>query len=105
MKTIELKGFVHCKPAEDWDFGPLTMGGLRYDFSQWENNKSIGYALVSPYTITLDIPDSYNPNGQFIEALEAEKKKAMADFQNRVTEIDRQISKYQAIEFSGESNA
>lgn len=98
MKTIELKGFVHCKPAADWDNGPFVIDGLKYDFWQWEDLKNSGLALVAPYTITLEVPDNFNPNGQFVAALEAEKKKVMAEFQNRITEIDRQISQFLAIE-------
>ena len=96
MKTITLKGFVHCKPADRYDCDDHVRDGLKYSF--WEYEKlGGGNALVAPYTIKLEIPDNYNPNTQFIEALEAEKKKTMADFQNRVTEIDRQISQLTAI--------
>lgn len=96
MKTIELKGFVHCKPVE-YGYNQI-IGNLEYGFFQCDDAKSVGYALVAPYTLTLEIPDSCNPNGQFIEALEAEKKKVMAAFQNRITEIDRQISQFLAID-------
>lgn len=96
MKTITLEGFVHCKPAEHYEIGH-TVDGMTYKFFQWEDMKSAGYALVAPHTLTIEVPDKFNPNGQFIEALEAQKKKVMADFQKRVTEIDRQISQFQAI--------
>ena len=99
MKTIELKGFVHCKPADKYDEPDHVRDGLKYTFWDYEKLGG-GLALVAPYTITLEIPDNFNPNGQFIEALEAEKKKVMAEFQNRITEIDRQISQFLAIESS-----
>ena len=52
MKTIELKGFVHCKPAESWDDGDLVHNGLKYSFFEYDDMKNCGLALVSPYTIT-----------------------------------------------------
>lgn len=97
MKTIELKGFVHCKPADKWDSGSFVIDGMKYDFWQYEGMQSSGYALVAPLTVKVQMPDNFNPNGQFVAALEQQKKKAMAEFQNRITEIDRQISQFQAI--------
>ena len=96
MKTIVLEGFVHCLPAEKYDDPGHVRNGLKYSF--WEYEKMGGaFALVAPHTITLEIADNFNPNSQFIEALEAKKKSAMAEFQCRITEIDRQISQFQAI--------
>ena len=101
MKTIELKGFVHCRPADKYDEPDHVRDGLKYSFWEFEKmGNGSGFALVAPHTLAFEVPDSFNPSGQFVEALEAEKKKVMAAFQNRITEIDRQISQFLAIESS-----
>ena len=97
MKNITLNGFIQCKPADKYD-NCNVIDGMLYEFWAYENMKSSGYAIVTPHTITVDMPDSFNPNVQFVEALEAQKKKITAEFQNRITEIERQISQFTAIE-------
>ena len=56
-------------------------------------------ATVCKHSITFELPEKFNPNDQFIAKLEAEKQKIRAEFQKRITDIDRQISEFQAIEF------
>jgi len=60
------------------------------------------FALIGPCSLKFEMPDDFDLNGKKIEALKAEKQKAMADFQKLVTDIDRQISELTAIEFDGE---
>jgi len=98
MKTITLKGFIHCQPAR-FESGH-TVDGMEYTFWRFEDMKSSGYALVAPHNITFELPEQFSPNDQFIAGLEAEKQKLRAEFQNRITEIERQISQLQAIEFT-----
>jgi hypothetical protein len=97
MKQITLQGFIHCKPAT-WNNDHVS-DGMEYSFWIFEDLHDSGYALVTPATCTFEIPEGFNPNGQFIEALEAKKKEIMAEFQNRVTEINRQISELSALTF------
>lgn len=53
---------------------------------------------VGPKEIEIDVPDDYDPRAQQIAALEAEKKRVMAEYQKTVTEITERISRLQAIE-------
>ncbi len=73
MKTIEIKGFVHCKPAEGYHVNNVV-NGLKYSFWDWEDMSSQGFALVSPASITIEITEDFNPNTQFAAALEAGRK-------------------------------
>jgi hypothetical protein len=76
------------------------------EYSFWTNgelNKSEhfrDYALIGPYEISADVPDSFDPRQQLAANLKAEKKRLQAEFNKRVTEIDRQIQTYLAIEVS-----
>jgi hypothetical protein len=52
---------------------------------------------VGEQEIEIEVPDNYDPRAQQIAALEAEKKKVMAEYQKTVTEITERINKLQAI--------
>lgn len=56
---------------------------------------------VCEQEVEVEVPDDYDPRAQQISALEKQKKKAMADFQKTMSEINDRISRLQAIEFSG----
>ena len=47
--------------------------------------------------IEIEVPDGYDPRAQQVAALEAKKKKVMAEYQKTVTEITERINKLQAI--------
>jgi hypothetical protein len=55
---------------------------------------------VGTQQVEIEVPDSYDPRAQKIAALEAQKKKVMADFQKTVDDINERISKLQAIEYT-----
>jgi len=50
--------------------------------------------------IEIDVPESNDQTAQKIAALEAHKKRVMADYQKTVNEINERISKLQAIEYT-----
>jgi hypothetical protein len=97
MKTITINGWIHCKPASPWD--SKAVDGLTFDFFQHEDMTSCGRAMVTPYTMEFGVPDNFNPNGQFVEALEAKKKEIQAEFQKRITDIQEEINKLTAISY------
>ena len=55
---------------------------------------------VGQQEIEIEVPDGYDPRAQKIAALEAQKKKVMADYQKTVDQINERISKLQAIEYT-----
>ena len=56
--------------------------------------------FVEEQAIELDVPDDYDPTAQQIAALEAQKVKAMADYNETVAKINESISKLQALEYT-----
>lgn len=52
---------------------------------------------VGEQEIEIEVPDGYDPRAQQVAALEAKKKKVMAEYQKTVTEITERINKLQAI--------
>jgi hypothetical protein len=57
--------------------------------------------VVRTMDIEVDVPDDFDPRPDLIKGLKEQEKKARADFEHRVTGIREQISKLQALEFTG----
>ena len=95
--TITIPGFIHASIPESWDFYQTNViDGVKYDFWVHENMGS-KLTMVSPYSMTFDLPEKFDPTEGFVAGLQAEKKKLMADHQNAITQLDRQISQLLAI--------
>ena len=91
---IDLKGFVFCRVFGDQTEFEL----LPWDCRTWTEAAQCGRIFVKEHTTTVEVPDDFDPRPQQVAALEAAKQKARAEFQARVTEIDRQIQSLLAIE-------
>ena len=91
---IELKGFVFCRMVGDKTEFEL----LPWDCRTWTEDAQSGLVFVKEHTTTVEVPSDFDPRPQQIAALEAAKQKARAEFQARITEIDRQIQSLLAIE-------
>jgi hypothetical protein len=89
MKT-QIKGFINYR-KNDYD------GKDNYAFHGCEMSE-YGYVTVMPFALEVDIPESFDPRAKQVELLNKEKIKLMADFQNRVTEIERKISELTCLE-------
>lgn len=90
---VQIKGFIALDDPKSWIDGPsFSFFGCKMD--------EYGHATIQPHTIEVDLVD-FDPRAKQVESLQAAKTKAMADFQKRMTEIDRQISELTAIEFAG----
>jgi hypothetical protein len=87
---VTITGFINFK-SKDWE------GGNDFHFHSCKL-PDCGYVAVMPHTIEVDIPDDFDPRGQQVELLKAEKNRIMGEFQARVTAIERQISELMSIE-------
>ena len=92
MKTVSVEGFISLN-TNDW------AGENAYSFNRFEM-RGDGYVNVMPYTFEFTLPEGFDPRAELVEALKADKVKLMAEFQNRVTEIERKISELTAIEYA-----
>ena len=92
--NIDMKGFVFCRASG----GNAEFELLPWDCRAWDAASVDGRVFVTEHTTTVEVPDDFDPRPQQVAALEAEKQKARAEFQKRITEIDRQIQSLMAIE-------
>lgn len=67
-------------------------------FDVWPYEEFSGDKAVAKVEVTFEVPDNLNARDLRLSVLEAEKKKLQADFNNRVTQIQRQINELLAIE-------
>lgn len=87
------KGSIFCQPCHD--------GQMNFQF--WPVDASRGGfehlgTFVKTHAITFYIDDGYDPRADMVAALEAQKQKAAAEYQKRVTELNAQIQSLLAIE-------
>ena len=101
MKTITINGFIQAKIADEYsDSGALTViDGFNLTFWRWEDMKDQGYSLVGPVSFEYTLPESFDPRGEQVNILKAQKRELIAQFQARCTEIERKISELTALTF------
>ena len=73
-------------------------GLTEHDMRQWAPESRGGRVIVKEVEVTFEVPADFDPLPERIADLEAQKTKARAEFQARVTELDRQIQSLLAIE-------
>ena len=101
MKQITIKGFAHCRPASNWQAKDANcINGFAYGFCDVELEGD-GFIKAGTATLTIDLPEGFDPRAGVVETLKEQKQKLMAEFQARINQIDQQISQYTAIECEG----
>jgi len=71
-----------------------------YEVFSFKAKDEADRTFVCEQEIEIEVPDNYDPTAQMIAALEAQKEKAMSDFNKTVMEINARISKLQALEYT-----
>jgi len=92
--NIDMKGFVFCRLIG----GKPEFELMPWDCRLWGETAQGGRIFVKEHLTTVEVPDDFDPRPQQVAALEAAKQKARAEFQERITETDRQIQSLLAIE-------
>lgn len=100
-KTLTIEGFAYCKPSEPYEHGSRnSVDGFTYRYSAHDvKDYGSGYIDAGRATMTIQLPEGFDPRQGAVTALEHQKKAIMAEFQKRMTEIDQQISRFTAIDY------
>lgn len=69
-----------------------------FGFATTKMGNMLGYTDVCEATIEVEVPDNFDPRASQVATLQRQKVALMAEFQNRVTEIEREISQLTALE-------
>ena len=87
---IKTTVYIHYQKYEWEDKGEYLVYSYKFDDANYR-------AYICEQEIEIEIPDEFDPRAQQIAALVKQKEKAMADYQNTLTEINDRISRLQAI--------
>jgi hypothetical protein len=90
---VKITACVHYKKYSWEEEGEFEVFSFKFDDDDHRT-------FVCEQEIEIDVPDNYDPRAQQVAALEKKKRKIMADYQKMVTDINDQISKLQAIEYT-----
>lgn len=97
---VTINGFVHAIQRQDYcpetgRYVPaLAWEVYPFDMSQSGGNR----VLLGEQEFTIEVPDEFDIRLGLVENLEREKKRAGAEYQKRVTELNAQIQSLLAIE-------
>ena len=85
---------------------PLRFGdepdAFRFTLQAFEGMDCFG-VYVGPVEVEAECPDDFDMRGAKLTAKQAELAKVRAEFTNRITQIQREISQLQAIEMTVEA--
>jgi hypothetical protein len=74
---------------------------LRFNFQSWEPRKDDTETfVVREHAFEVDVPADFNANAAEIAALEAKKDALAAEFAKQVREIQEQLAKRRALEYT-----
>jgi hypothetical protein len=89
--NIKIMAHVHYQKYAWEEKGEYRLASFKLD-------DSAERTYVGEQEIEIDIPEDYDPRAQQVAALEALKKKVMADYHKSVMEINDRINKLLALE-------
>jgi hypothetical protein len=90
---ITTKVYVHFQKYEWEDEGS-------YQVYSFKANDDADRTFICEQEVEIEVPDDYDPTAQRIAALEAQKEKAMSEYNQTVMDINARISKLQALEYT-----
>ena len=90
-KTVTIKGGIYLDTRGDF----CGLGEYKFFSGKLESWDS--YVAIMPHTLSVTLPDDFDPRGHQVAALETQRKELQAQFTAAVTEINARISKLQAI--------
>lgn len=96
MKHV-IKGFITYRATPYSSKPHVTF--VTYDPRQFETDNEHPAIVVREHSFEIEIADDYDPRADMIAALEMQKQKVRAEFSKRITDIETQISKLQALTF------
>jgi hypothetical protein len=97
MKTIEIKGWIFAKPSM------FDETALEYSFFPCDISSMSGYGeyvKICEHKIVSELPADFDPVTARISTLKAQRDQIRAELGKRIAQIEDQISKLTAIEYT-----
>lgn len=98
MSTQQTKAFLFMEFGSDYESGDYEQ---KWRPALWkckvdENESRI---FVKEMTVTVEVPDDFDPTGRQIAALEKNREELQRQFARAIAEVNERISKLQAITY------
>ena len=90
---VKVTVHVHHQKFEWEDKSEYLVYSHKFDDTEYR-------AHICEQEIEFEVPDNFDPRAQQIAALEKQRQKVMAEYQKTVNEINDNISKLQALEYT-----
>ena len=101
MTTINVSGFIYLTKAEIWETAmPEALAGMTPTWVTYDPTGQNEILLVIPHTLTIELPDEFDPRPAQVAKLQKEQVAADAAHHALTVEISRQINELQALEFT-----
>jgi hypothetical protein len=98
MSTKTIRGYLY---HVHYDFELQDEFRVLFNHSADMGKHSHEWTVIREHSFEVEVPDDFDPRPQQIASLEAQKQMVRAELGKRITEIEEQISRLQAIEYSG----
>ena len=98
---VSIDGYIHCQRLGEHESRGTAdvIGDHRFLFLCIKDAAFLNYVLVCPYTVVFDLPDNWSPVSSEIDMLVKLRKNVSDAMFEKITEIDKKISKLQSIEY------
>lgn len=99
---IEIKGWIFAKPHDYENRVVFEFSQFDYEEqakSDYGHESWVGYRKIGAHSIMVDVPGDLDPIQLKIAGLEAKRDFMRAQFTKRISEINEQISKLQALPY------
>jgi hypothetical protein len=95
MQSIEIKGWIFAVP------NCVEQGKFNFTFFNFDVTQQMpDYVKVCEHKIVTELPADFDPTLAQIEALKAQRERVRAELGRRIAEIEDQIGRLTAIEYT-----
>ena len=98
---VSIDGYIHCQRLGEHESRGTAdvIGDHRFLFLCIKDAAFLNYVLVCPYTVVFDLPDNWSPVSSEIDMLVKLRKNVSDAMLDKLSDIDKKISKLQCLEF------
>lgn len=98
---VKIPGFIAAEALSYNSDRENVVNGVRYTHFPFPDMAPLhGQVKVMPYDLEVEIPDNFDIRPGLVEGLKQQRTDLAAEFQQKVTQIDRQIAQILALEMA-----
>lgn len=103
MSKHTVTGYLVMSHDYDWTANRNFEKQWRPRVMHYKGDDAEDRIFIREMPIEVEVPDDFDPIPKQVAAMEAEKRAALAEYQQKVAEINERLSKLQALTFDSEA--